>query len=102
MATITANRTWIAFANSARCNHSDAIHELKYINWEMGSNFHFAIGDTVYLFISEERSIRFKMVVVEQDCSRTDATLLFQPENSSHLLNIPKVKSMKSERISPF
>lgn len=72
MATIAANRTWIAFANSARCNHSDAIHELKYINWEMGSNFHFAIGDTVYLFISEERSICFKMVVVEQDCSRTD------------------------------
>lgn len=68
----TDNKTWIAFANSSICNHIDAIHELKYINWRMGSNFHFTIGDIVYLFISENRSVRFKMVVVEQYCKRTD------------------------------
>lgn len=68
----TTNRTWIAFANSSRCNHSEAIHDLKYINWRMGPNFHFTIGDTVYLFMSEDRSIRFKMVVAEENCKRTD------------------------------
>lgn len=72
MTTTAANHTWIVFANSSRCNHSDAICNLGYINWRMGSNFHFTIGDTVYLFMSEERSIRFKMVVVEQNCKRTD------------------------------
>lgn len=68
----TYNKTWIAFANSLICNHIEAIHDLKYINWRMGANFHFSIGDIVYLFISEKRSVRFKMVVVEQDCKRTD------------------------------
>ena len=68
----TDNKTWIAFANDTRCNHRVAIHKLKYINWRMGSNFRFTIGDTVYLFMSDERSIRFKMVVVEQNCRRTD------------------------------
>ena len=72
MKQIDRNRTWIAFANRAICRHSDAILELGYINWRMGNNFHFEIGDTVYLFMSDERKIRFKMAVVEKNCTRTD------------------------------
>ena len=69
-----ANRTWIAFANESKCRHSDAIcdPDCGYINWKMGKQFHFSIGDIVYLFMSDKRNIRFKMVVVEQNCPRTD------------------------------
>lgn len=69
---IDDNRTWIVFANKSRCNHSDAIHDLGYINWVMGENFHFTIGDIVYIFMSDQRRIRYKMIVVAKDCPRTD------------------------------
>ena len=56
------NRTWLAFANRKRCRHTDAIHSLGFINWRMG-RARFSIGDIVYLFMSDERYVRFKMVV---------------------------------------
>lgn len=48
------NRTWLAFANRKRCRHADAIHALGFISWRMG-RARFAIGDVVYLFMSDER-----------------------------------------------
>lgn len=65
------NRTWLAFANRERCRHSDAIHNLGFISWRMG-RAHFAIGDIVYLFMSDERCVRFKMIVVAENCKRED------------------------------
>ena len=65
------NRTWLAFANRKRCRHSDAIHNLGFISWRMG-RAHFAIGDIVYLFMSDERCVRFKMIVVAENCKRAD------------------------------
>lgn len=53
------NRTWIAFANKKRCRHVDAINTLGFISWRMG-RARFAIGDIVYLFMSDERYVRFK------------------------------------------
>jgi hypothetical protein len=32
----------------------------------------FAIGDVVYLFMSDERCVRFKMVVTAENCKRED------------------------------
>lgn len=65
------NRTWIAFANKKRCRHADAINNLGFISWRMG-RAHFAIGDIVYLFMSDERYIRFKMIVTAENCERED------------------------------
>lgn len=65
------NRTWLAFANRKRCRHSDAIHNIGFICWKMG-RAHFAIGDIVYLFMSDERRVRFKMVVTAENCKRED------------------------------
>ena len=56
------NRTWLAFANRKRCRHADAIHTLGFISWSMG-RARFAIGDVVYLFMSDERCDRFKLIV---------------------------------------
>ena len=66
------NRTWLAFANEDICNHRNAIKQMGYINWVMGTKFRFSIGDTVYLFMSDKREVCYKMVVVEKDCERTD------------------------------
>ena len=33
---------------------------------------HFSIGDIVYLFMSDERCIRFKMIVTAENCQRED------------------------------
>lgn len=67
----TQNRTWIAFANRNRCRHAEAILNLGFISWRMG-RARFAIGDIVYLFMSDERSVRFKMVVTEEYQERQD------------------------------
>jgi hypothetical protein len=66
------NRTWLAFANRKRCRHADAIHNLRFINWRMGRQYHFLIGDIVYLFMSDERKVQFKMVVTQSNCKRED------------------------------
>ena len=68
------NRKWLAFANKKRCRHADAIHNLGFISWRMGKQYNFAIGDIVYLFMSDERRVRFKMVVTESNCKRGDSS----------------------------
>lgn len=65
------NRTWLAFANRKRCRHADAIHNLGFINWRMGRE-RFDIGDIVYLFMSDERKVRFKMIGVAENSKRED------------------------------
>ena len=65
------NRTWLAFANRKRCRHADAILSLGFISWRMG-RARFAVGDVVYLFMSDERCVRFKMVVTAENCKRED------------------------------
>lgn len=65
------NRTWLAFANRKRCRHADAIHNLGFISWRMG-RARFSLGDIVYLFMSDERRVRFKMIVTAENCKRED------------------------------
>lgn len=65
------NRTWLVFANKKYCHHADAIHSLGFINWRT-KTARFHIGDVVYLFMSDERCVRFKMVVTKENCVRED------------------------------
>ena len=65
-------KRWLAFANRKRCNHAQALRELGFINWTM-NRVNFNIGDIVYLFISDERCVRFKTIVVDKDCRREDS-----------------------------
>lgn len=66
------NRTWLVYANEKKCRHAVSISKLGFVNWVMGKRFHFSIGDIVYMFMSDERKVRFKMVVVDMDCNRED------------------------------
>ncbi len=66
------NRTWLVYANRNKCNHADAIHSLGFISWAMGAKYKFAIGDIVYIFMSDERRVRFKMQVEMEGTQRED------------------------------
>lgn len=66
-----ANKYRLAFAQRKKCNHAKALYELGFINWTTNRT-KFDLGDIVYLFMSDERRIRFKTVVVECDCPRED------------------------------
>lgn len=83
------NRTWIAFANKKRCRHTDAINNLGFISWRMG-RAHFAIGDIVYLFMSDERYIRFKMIVTAENCEREDKDFWIEkaPDDRTYKLEL--------------
>ncbi len=83
------NRTWIAFANKKRCRHADAINTLGVISWRMG-RARFAIGDIVYLFMSDERYVRFKMIVTAENCKREDKEFWIEkaPDDKTYKLEL--------------
>jgi hypothetical protein len=63
---------WLVFANKARCNHAKALQELGYISWRQ-DRVRFAVGDIVYLFMSDERCVRFKTIVTATNQERGDS-----------------------------
>ena len=65
-------RSWLAFANSKVCRHANAIHDKGFINWGMKDNFHFSVGDIIYLFVSNERRVMFQMEVIAENSPRED------------------------------
>ena len=83
------NRTWIAFANRNSCRHADAILNLGFISWRMG-RARFALGDIVYLFMSDERCVRFKMVVTAEHQVRQDKDLWIEkaPNDKTYKLEL--------------
>lgn len=66
------NRTWLAFADENICNHSKALKELGFVNWTTNVKSKFAKDDIVYLFMSDDRSVRFKLKVDEVEVQRED------------------------------
>lgn len=57
----------------------------------MGKRFHFAIGDSVYLFMSNERKIRYKMIVVAMNCEREDQKYWIEaPNDKTYKLQLVK------------
>ena len=83
------NRTWLAFANRKRCRHADAIQSLGFISWRMG-RARFAIGDVLYLFMSDERRVRFKMVVTAENVEREDKAFWVEraPSDATYRLEL--------------
>ncbi len=92
-------KTWIVFGNRKRCRHADAILSMGFINWTMNRT-NFRKGDIVYMFMSDERKIRFKLIVADLNCSRDDSrfwegeapkdityVLAFKDEYDGHLLD---------------
>lgn len=81
------NRTWLVFANEEKCKHVRCLDEKGFISWHKGS-IKFAEGDTVYIFISTERRVRYKTKVVAVDVDREDASYWIEkaPKDKTHRL----------------
>ena len=100
---MTQNRIWLAFASGKRCRHADAIHALGFINWRMGKNIRFDVGDIVYLFMSDERKVRFKMRVTAKNCKREDSDFWIEkaPDDITYKLDLlGEIKVMYSMSLS--
>ena len=72
-------RSWLAFANSKVCKHANAIHDKGFINWGMKNNFHFLVGDIIYLFVSNSTLKRLKFF------NRNDKTMKITNQSNTLL-----------------
>lgn len=77
------NKNWLVYANRNKSHHAEALANLGFINWREGRT-KMSIGDVVYLFMSDERRVRFKTEVVAEGSKRED-TDYWQIPVSNHL-----------------
>lgn len=77
-------RKWLVFANRNMWHHAEALHELGFISWTMHRT-NFSIGDEVYMFMSDERRIRFMTKVVEDNSVRVDEKYRVSRKKSNHV-----------------
>ena len=56
----------------------------------MGNNIRFDVGDIVYLFMSDERKVRFKMRVTAKNCKREDSDFWIEkaPDDITYKLDL--------------
>ena len=94
------NRTWLIYANEKKCNHAEAIHNLGYISWAMGTKYKFAIGDTVYVFMSDERRVRFKMLVELEGVQREDCFYCISLSNDDITYRLRFVAEYNGNRLN--
>lgn len=73
------NRTWLAFANENICNHRKALKELGFVNWTTNVKSKFAENDVVFLFMNDDRSVRFKLRVDKVNVPREDSGYWIMP-----------------------
>ena len=64
-------QSWLVFAQHESCRHALALAQMGYLCWNP-HNRKFQLGDTVYLFMSSDRSVRFKTEVTAVGVPRTD------------------------------
>lgn len=65
-------KNWLVFANRDKCHHAEALFELGFVNWKVRRSFKMSVRDYVYLYVSDERRVRFKTQVVAENCDRKD------------------------------
>lgn len=93
------NRNWLVFANKEKCHHAVALNNLGFINWKMG-NIKMNIGDIVYLFMSDERRVRFKTKVVAKDCIREDSHYWQVPSGNDKTYKLQLVDEYKGNELN--
>ncbi len=96
---MTLNHTRLAFANRIRCRHADAIHSLGFISWRMG-RARLSIGYIVYLFMSDERCVRFKMVVTAENCEREDKAFWVETPPNDRTYKLELLEEYEGTKLS--
>ena len=94
------NRTWLILAQEGKCKHAEAIRKLGFINWRKKSNSHFAKGDTVFLFMSDSRSVRYEMHVDAEDCKREDQEFWIETPPKGPTYKLKLLKEYKGNLLS--
>lgn len=67
------NRTWLTIANEDYCNHRQALKEKGYVSWTTKVSSKFRENDIVYLFMNDDRAVRFKLKVTKVNVPREDS-----------------------------
>lgn len=65
-----AGQYWLVYANEKKCDHTKSLKELGLISWV--NKYKFQVGDIVYVYVSDEKYVRFKTVVSEVNVPRKD------------------------------
>ena len=80
---------WLVFANKKYANHAESFRQIGLISWKQERN-RFQIGDIVYVFMSDERCIRFKASVTAKDVIREDAAFwnITAPMHNTYRLSL--------------
>ena len=86
------NQSWLVFAKQESCRHALALAQMGYLCWNP-HNRKFEVGDTVYLFMSSDRSIRFKTTVTAVGVPRTDQKYWYKPTSGKPICNLSFVES---------
>lgn len=76
---MSKNRTWITMANEKKCNHRKALKELGFISWTMNVSSKLAVNDIVYLFMKDDRAVRYKLRVDKVNVPREDSDYWNEP-----------------------
>ena len=93
------NRRWLVYANETNCNHVKAFAEMGYVSWNP-QNRKFRVGDIVYMFLSNDRSVRFKTKVVEVGVRRSDFQYWHIKPNDGYTCKLEYVAEYNGEALS--
>ena len=68
----------------------------------MGRQYHFNIGDAVFLFMSNECCLRFKTVVTAENCKREDSQLWVEQAPNDITYRLELVKEYNSNNLFEY
>ncbi len=77
------NRRWLVFANSNRCDHVRSFTDKGFISWLQSVKF--KVGDTVYVYISKEKRVRYKAIVKAIGKQREDSAYWFESGHANDI-----------------
>lgn len=95
------NQSWLVFAQQESCRHALALSQMGYLCWNP-HNRKFELGDTVYLFMSSDRSIRFKTTVTAVGVPRTDQRYWLKPTSGKPICNLTLVEAYGGKELDEY
>lgn len=94
------NRIWLAFANESICNHRKALKELGFLSWTTKIKSKFIENDVVFLFMNDERAVRFKLKVDKVDVPREDSAYWIIPPPNDYTYRLKLVDEYKGNLLN--
>ena len=95
------NRSWLVFAKKESCRHALALNQMGYLCWNP-HHCKFEVGDTVYMFMSTDRHIRFKTTVTAVNVPRTDQKYWLIPTRDVPVSRLDFVEYYSGNKLDEF